>query len=137
MLRRGPAASAPEQEALTTVLDRLLRPERIALALAAEPAARPTVSSEIITAAVRSTTAETPVLFTPPAARRGFEPNVLAAEDGVGDAAEPVAVPSPPFTRGTWRSLASPKETEIPSRALVSPGAASLLRTGSSAHSHP
>lgn len=142
-LCRGPAASAPEHEALATMLNRsaaaALRPEQIALALAAEPAARPTVSSEIVAAAARSTTAETPVLFTPPAARwsvesKGFERESVAAEDGRADAEAAAAVPSPPFARGardTRRPLASPQKAEAVSSACpvehVSPGALPLL----------
>ncbi|BDA48146.1 hypothetical protein COCOBI_11-4050 [Coccomyxa sp. Obi] len=105
--REAMSACAPEEEALATVLDRsvaaALHPEQVALALAAEPAVRPTVSSEILAAATHrsaaSTTAETPVLFPPRAGRHRYNIQALAAEDGLGDVAQP-EVPSLPFTPG-------------------------------------
>lgn len=100
-----------------------LHPEQVALALAAEPAARPTVSSEILAAATHryatSTTAETPVLFAHRAGRHRHNLQALAAETGLSDVAEPEKVPSPPFTRDlrqSRHSFAAPTERErVPS----------------------
>ena len=103
------SACAPEEGTLATVLDRSLaaafHPEQVALALAAEPTARPTVSSEILAAATHryaiSTGAETSVLFTPQAGRHKYNMQAPAAENRLGNISEPEKVPSPPFTRGT------------------------------------
>ncbi|CAL8462860.1 g2394 [Coccomyxa elongata] len=125
--RRALSACAPEDEALATVLDRsvaaALHPEQVALALAAEPTPRPTVSSEILAAATHShttsTTAETPVLFAPRAGRHRHNLQAVAAETGLSDVAEPEKVPSPPVTRDlreSRHSFATPTKLErVPS----------------------